>query len=109
MTALSPIDMKCKDCGLDGTRCLYPDCLPLATTSEWKPIESAPRGEKNVRDGLNILLYWPNCEPCIGRWKYNHRIGAAYFSYTDEMDDTYLVHDQPTHWMPLPPAPEGNS
>lgn len=78
----------------------------------WQPIDTAPR------DGTRILLWWPSYayspgepgEPYldIGHWKENGRIGRGYFSDNYEFDDYALAETEhaPTHWMPIPGAPE---
>lgn len=71
---------------------------------EWQDIETAP-------DGQHLLLY--------GSQKAGNDDGVRYsgpivFSgYFDEVDDAWCAHGstwlgpffEPTHWMPLPPAP----
>ena len=58
----------------------------------WQPIETAPK------DGTQVLLYWPiwSDTPGIGCWLKNEWVveGALYSV------------EGPTHWMPLPKAPE---
>lgn len=69
----------------------------------WQPIESAPK------DGTAILAFW-NMEidgrlirndDCYALARWN---GHEWVSVDDE-DRSYT---DPTHWMPLPPAPEDN-
>jgi hypothetical protein len=82
---------------------------------EWKTIDSVPREGAEFMNAPEVLLCWcyPDSGPIIriGRfftetWKdkilrFKLEIdygdaGATVFTATD---------DQPTHWMPLPPAP----
>lgn len=81
------------------------ECLTAALAAMWQPIETAPR------DGQDIILYfpliglsddWPKVvighkraiDHARGHWVWQSR---AFRGYSDEY--------QPTHWMPLPPAP----
>ena len=59
----------------------------------WRPIETAPK------DGTDILLGF---EPAIG-WQ---RIGKAWGGQWVSAWNHHPIHDQPTHWMPLPEPPE---
>ena len=66
---------------------------PQATEPAWRPIESAPK------DGTEILLANPDGSCAVGWFKFKgHTTG-----WTD--GDTYNM-TWPTHWMPLPAAPE---
>jgi hypothetical protein len=55
--------------------------------SEWRPIESAPKGE--------LLIYWPAVE---GR---NAKIPMIRVDHANS-----TPFRKPSHWMPLPPPPE---
>lgn len=66
--------------------------------SEWQPIETAPRDGARFlairdEDGFTEI-------PNIICWN------CHYENFADtEWDDARQVKFQPTHWMPLPPAP----
>lgn len=66
----------------------------------WRDIASAPR------DGGGILLYAPSDQPdvCVCWWSWEIESGGWLFG--DQLHD---VFEGPTHWMPLPPAPKGDS
>lgn len=82
---------------------------------QWRPIETAPR------DGTAVTLTWmgngrpqeiyPNMvwnrfagNPLVqdgkGIWALHGKSGQILMTWTEENDGG------PTHWMPLPPAPE---
>jgi len=76
----------------------FVDGMPM----EWMPIETAPK------DGTRLLLGWAGESPVIGFWgRKNSRYGV---NYGDAWGIGYSWNEQfaepPTHWMPLPPAPE---
>jgi len=59
--------------------------------SQWQPIETAPR------DGLRVIVYEPDQHfIAISRW------WAGAF----RVGDLPGIDIYPTHWMPLPAAPE---
>ena len=64
--------------------------------SGWRPIESAPK------DGCPLLLGWVNSflPPIVG-----HEEGGRWGVLGADMQFTVL-QVSPTHWMPLPAAPE---
>ncbi len=66
----------------------------LAALRDWQPIETAPR------DGSTVIVFDSKHKDVV----------AAYFS---EYDRSWWVLGQgevlPTHWRPLPPAPENPS
>jgi Protein of unknown function (DUF551) len=67
----------------------------------WRPIETAPK------DGTWILG-WSKCgavEDCIQVWRCYYEFHEGWF-WQNAADTSDLDH-QPTHWRPLPPAPEG--
>lgn len=72
----------------------------LKPTSPWRPIESAPR------DGTWILAF---CEPAL--IPVLLRFCSASDGWTDEIADSYgsVVSYRPTHWMPLPALPGGET
>ena len=68
--------------------------------SEWKPIETAPKGEW-------VLLFEPDAE--FGTVDMTHWIAKWRYSDWDEGwfdQDDALVVSNPTHWMPLPAPPQ---
>lgn len=69
----------------------------------WQPIETAPKNK-------DILLFCPRHGVVRGKWnvcKY-HRNPKPY--WTNDREALFGIisirNDQPTHWMPLPDAPE---
>lgn len=64
---------------------------------EWQPIETAPK------DGTAILIAKSPCDHWAGMF-------VAYWS--DDLDEWFYsinrIVRQPTHWMPLPAAPEAS-
>ena len=87
-------------------------------SAEWQPIETAPK------DGTVIILA-RGCRVTVGHWEPERwPIGAEYHSSTGEYLGTFETgecidawwysedggfddENLPTHWMPLPPPPEG--
>ena len=64
---------------------------------KWLPIDSAPK------DGSYILLFTQyGIAECY--WNYDHWEQIACYSTYDGRGDVVL-HDTPTHWMPIPPYP----
>jgi hypothetical protein len=49
-------ERKCKDCGIDGTRCLYPDCMPLAMTSPQR-LELPPLAVGEILNAAQVIAY----------------------------------------------------
>jgi predicted RNase H-like HicB family nuclease len=71
---------------------------------KWLPIESAPR------DGTDVICYWPNFE--IDGRDTGDRVDVACWCSPDvcftehwSINGRWTPGDDPTHWMPLPPAP----
>ena len=68
-------------------------------TSEWQPIETAPR------DGTAFLGWFP------GRQGYIARQDVAVCNHVSGKYGRFMVNghtsygEMPTHWMPLPDAP----
>lgn len=84
---------------------------------EWQPIDTAPR------DGTTLLVMrdiWPGtksgrAEECTGHntyvaaWWAGERNGqGAWICYFNAVLDPECPID-PTHWMPLPPPPQGET
>ena len=69
---------------------------PQATEPAWRPIETAPK------DGSEILLAHPDGSMVVGWWRENGLHGRA--SGWSDGDD--FAMEWPSHWMPLPAAPE---
>lgn len=69
----------------------------------WQPISTAPK------DGTKILAYIHIDDGDIGVMKWmDFGQGLAVWVWADElMGDVDPDPHQPTHWMPLPPAPVG--
>ena len=67
--------------------------IAQAAAPKWLPIETAPKDERD------LLLFWGvvrigSYMPFSGRWNGNSSLFAS-------------PDGSPTHWMPLPPAPDG--
>lgn len=77
-------------------QCTAKDTPPPSAVPEWRPIESAPR------DGTSVLWGAAGKVPQQGHWAN----GPVFSSEWDE--DVGYLHPSyaPTHWMPLPAAPE---
>ena len=71
-----------------------PAAVPAAAALQWHDIATAPGGSGK------LLLYSPGLPPYIGRRAGDGWHEAAMASTADQP-----VSPQPTHWMPLPPAP----
>ena len=69
--------------------------------SEWQPIETAPK------DGTLILGWWTIAgsayAPHVVRFVADAPEGPNWF------DDYGAPFSEPTHWMPLPPAPDSSA
>ena len=78
--------------------------------SEWQPIETAPKDGTEVlvfcRHGVKIA-YW-NAEPTV--WDGSNDPCWTVFEPEDYFYGFHLVGPSaPTHWMPLPSPPIGES
>lgn len=64
----------------------------LQSLTAWRPIDTAPR------DGTRVLLYVPD-------WHFASKYQEGFWSgsYWESFDGTSCA---PTHWLPLPAAPE---
>jgi hypothetical protein len=77
----------------------------------WKPIKSAPK------DGTTILLYYPGYNRKVWVGSYNkyqkYTNGKLEYEHEGWSIDKPLVFSlkecSPTHWMPLPEAPNQKS
>ena len=69
---------------------------PQATEPAWRPIETAPKDESE------ILLAHPDGSMVVGWWRQDRTRGRV--SGWSDGDDFYMTW--PSHWMPLPAAPE---
>lgn len=61
-----------------------------AATMKWQPIETAPK------EGKELILLWVPA------------MGFGLMKWNGIWDDRVYNCDGPTHWMPLPPAPEAS-
>jgi hypothetical protein len=67
-------------------------------TSEWQPIETAPR------DGRRVLLFVPPYGPSTGHYRDDHNWGESASSWFAH--SVLNKEAEPTHWQPLPSPPE---
>jgi hypothetical protein len=72
----------------------------------WQPIETAPK------DGTAIVAYCPRLGVCAPTsWnddKYSKNPKPYWRHWVEHIFRVRCVReDQSTHWMPLPPPPEG--
>jgi hypothetical protein len=105
---------------------LYPDSLwgaynegvlaqqaAPAIPEGWQPIETAPKDGTYIMltNGVNVAQgWWEHQEPCIR--ENRDTMGNYIDQQEDDGFDDWLdceggMQQSPTHWMPLPPAPEG--
>ena len=95
--------IECTPCGARGST-YHPDDEPTAIAawnrraSGWQPIETAPR------DGT-----WVLCAHDVAKWTrigmQSKNFGPGWYYSATGFAATYKA-DVPTHWQPLPPAPE---
>jgi hypothetical protein len=83
---------------------LYARPVP-AIPAGWLPIETAPK------DKTRVLLKWPGDRPpCVGAWCSDRFAKEPAPHWSGDTDRTYGLREtrklQPTHWMPIPAAPE---
>ncbi len=75
--------------------------------NKWQPIETAPK------DGSEIMLFDPKFQRFrIGSWREDEflpDLGEMWLddSYDDFSTGLNSCPLEPTHWMPLPDAPNG--
>jgi len=63
------------------------------TEPNWQPISTAPRDRP-------IIGYWRGYKrPCVMWWNFADQ---AWESWADR-------HEDPSHWLPLPDAPDGRA
>jgi hypothetical protein len=71
-------------------------------TEQWQPIATAPKTFPSTR-----VLLWADDKIVIGYWDaFYAEGGRGYTGHSGFVDDESEEID-PTHWMPLPAAPEG--
>lgn len=71
---------------------------------EWQPIETAPKSEKCIDgwyDGQRITDIWWGVD-----YQTREECWVAY-RYEDCYGWVPRCAGEPTHWMPLPPPPQG--
>lgn len=74
--------------------------IERAATPQWLPIETAPKDGTEIWafNGEQGRMRWIEC-PGYGLWIWDDVL----------LSDADPEPEQPTHWMPLPPAPEVES
>jgi len=65
------------------------DCVAFIETHSWRGIATAPK------DGHRVILWAPRLGLYLGNWSQ---------LYSRWVDDRFIDRS-PTHWMPLPEAP----
>ena len=71
----------------------------LLSRPAWRSIETAPRDKS-----LILLGYLPHKRLKDGRRVYEGRWNDLLTTWTSA--NGFLVHDEATHWMPLPEGPQ---
>ena len=66
--------------------------MPPREVTGWQPIETAPKDETDI-----LLGFANHLRPAVV---------CGWFGDWTEYDSTNVCKGTPTHWMPLPPAPE---
>jgi hypothetical protein len=75
-----------------------------AAVPAWQTIETAPK------DGTNVLLLNRAGNMACGMWMESRGLGTGWFLRGGGGPDLFFNdHYGPTHWMPLPAAPEVES
>jgi hypothetical protein len=84
---------------VDNIEELYETQLDTAadTVTGWQDISTAPK------DGTRVMLSYDD-SVTTGRYWDAWNDGTA--DWFDDSDDVLCGYLKPTHWMPLPPAPE---
>jgi hypothetical protein len=96
----------CADLG-GGMELLYLAAGAALQPAQWKPIETAPK------DSSRILIYCPKSNrPVQEVWWAIPYEGAVRGYWSTPIGPTgrgyTILETSPTHWMPLPPAPQGD-
>lgn len=69
----------------------------------WQPIETAPK------DGTNILLFNDKGNMATALWQGTGPMEGWWLRGGNKPDYFFNGHRSPTHWMPLPAAPQGDN
>ena len=86
--------------------------LAALPASGWRPIETAPK------DGTHIVAVVAGFVPAVARWTNEFRPDGAFewmdpemFAAESHWEEVLEITDpwEPTHWMPLPAAPTGET
>jgi hypothetical protein len=80
----------------------------------WQPIETAPKGRIIFVGYWNELNKWRTLRACYylpgtleAYEDYDESfMNEGWYEESDESDVIYMLHADPTHWMPLPEPPE---
>lgn len=89
---------------------------PAAAPSEWQPIETAPKTGRTLLLGyLNsagkwrtVRGQWMSANYIEAHWEDPDDVEPGWFETSAEADDVPNCWGiEPTHWMPLPAAPQG--
>ncbi|WP_321865678.1 DUF551 domain-containing protein [Paraburkholderia tropica] len=89
---------------------------PAAAPSEWQPIETAPKTGRTLLLGyLNsagkwrtVRGQWMSANYIEAHWEDPDDVKPGWFETSAEADDVPNCWSiEPTHWMPLPAAPQG--
>ena len=72
------------------------------TWPQWRPIETAPR-HGDDEESVSILTY-PHYR--VTHWNTEDE---GFVRYSEFVEGYVLIDPQPTHWLPLPPPPEGKT
>jgi hypothetical protein len=90
-------------------RVIFPELITAwadrLTALGWRPIETAPK------DGTDVLLFEAGFVPgqYVTNWrKFTDGFGDQYEGWASpDSGELGPCRMAPTHWMPLPPAPQG--
>lgn len=70
---------------------------------QWQKIETAPKGERVDLWAMGERL--TDCWWCLGYTRYDDDVPKDCWVYMD--GDFCREAEEATHWMPLPPPPQG--